>query len=178
MEEVFDGIVEDFSIYPVDFCNLPEKMAEGFDRKVGNGETGNGYSVPTFAGTLDDKFVKGLTFECLFDTTRTVMVLPSVVYGIWIRFYNYFDVFVLGGGIGQKVYIGKDSEGVPHFVWNVLGKFFGFVYSNNVSAVVDTDVELATVGVSKAAYPSEVFVTPCFFIFKVLVFGHGIRISW
>ena len=178
MEEVFDGIVEDFGIDPVAFCSLPAKTAEGFAGKVGNGETRNGYSVPAFAGALDDEFVKGLSFEFLFGATGAVIVLATVVYGIGIRFYDDFDVFVLGRGISQEVYVGNDSEGVLYFVWDVLGKFFGFVYSYDVSAVVDTDVELATVGIGKAAYPFEVFVTPCFFVFEVLVFGHGIRISW
>ncbi len=57
MEEVFDGIVEDFGVDPFAFGRLPTKTAEGFDRKFGTGETRNRYSVPVFAGTLDDEFV-------------------------------------------------------------------------------------------------------------------------
>lgn len=95
MEEVFDGIVEDFGIDPVAFCSLPAKTAESFAGKVGNGKTGNGYSVPAFAGTLDDEFVEGLAFEFLFGATGAVMVLATVVYGIGIRFYDDFNVFVL-----------------------------------------------------------------------------------
>ena len=79
MEKVFDGIVEDFGIHTVAFCSLPTETAKGFIGKIGNGKSGNGYSVPAFASTLNDKFVKSLTFEFLFSASGTVMVLAAII---------------------------------------------------------------------------------------------------
>ena len=69
-----------------------------------------------------------------------------------------------------QVHVGHDAHIVDHLVGYVFEKFLGIFYADNISVVVDTDIQGAALGVGEAANPFKVFVLPGLLVFHILRF--------
>jgi hypothetical protein len=72
----------------------------------------------------------------------------------------------------MKVHIDQNPKPISGFVWNVLQQFPGILHAHRVSLVVLPEDKNPTTSVCESANPLQVFVTPGFFPFDGLMFGH------
>lgn len=54
---------------------------------------------------------------------------------------------------------------------NLIHQLFVILHTDYPSFIIDTDKDLSALGISKAAYPFEILISPGLFILDILIFG-------
>src|SRR5690606_12272086 len=107
---------------------------------------------------LQEKFIQCHTFQFLFGAAASVMILPFVIYCVWIRFNNDFQIVALFGLV--EIHINQNAQNITYFVWNFFQQSFSIIDTHDFSAIVFTNKNSTAIGIRKTANPFEVFVSP------------------
>ena len=71
----------------------------------------------------------------------------------------------------QQIHICNNAQMGDNLIRNVLHQAFAVVHTDDFLLIIHTDVDTATTGIGKTAYPFQIFVAPTFFVFNVLAFA-------
>ena len=111
---------------------------------------------------LQEKFIQCHTFQFLFGATASVMILSFVIYCVWIRFNNDFQIVALFGFV--QIHINQNAQNITYFVWNFFQQFFSVSDTQDLSSIVFTDKDSTAISIRKTANPFKVFVSPYTFV--------------
>ncbi len=78
----------------------------------------------------------------------------------------------------QQVHVTDNPHTVLYLVRNVFHKPCGVLNPDNLLGIIDTDVYAPALCIGKAAYPSEIFVSPALLKLYVLRLFHSVTIEY
>ena len=128
------------------------------------------HPVPIPTLLAQKKTIQRRTFQLLLRAAAPVVVFPLVTNRIGIRFNNNLDE--IATLFLTKVHIDQNPEHITDLVWKFLQQFLGIFYSDRNAFVIFPDDKGSSARVRKSRNPLQIFVTPGFFPFDGLVFGH------
>ena len=87
--------------------------------------------------------------------------------GIRVWLYDHFNIWLMI--LLKAIHFYKDAHYISNFVRDVLDEFLGVFYAYDLAFVIDTHKQSPSMGISEAAYPFEILVTPRLLVFYVLI---------
>ena len=72
----------------------------------------------------------------------------------------------------QLIHIGYNTKPGLYLIWNVLHKFPDILHTDDITCVINTNINDAAMSIGKAANPLQIFIPPRFLIFDILTFSH------
>ena len=91
------------------------------------------------------------------------------------------DGYLIGWGVNLKVRaslllfeinVTNDAQVTADFAGNLFQKFCGLAHADHLTLVIYADIDDASLCISKSADPFEIFISPTFFVLRVLLFRH------
>ena len=81
------------------------------------------------------------------------------------------NLYVVKLSLMQQIHISNNAKMGDNLIGYVLHQAFAIIHTDDFLVVINADIDTATTGIGKTAYPFQILVTPTFLVFYVLAFA-------
>ena len=158
IKQLFIGDIQIILGHPACSDGLSTEDIKAFAVKVFHANVVYRNRIPSISGLFNKKFCQRRTAQLLLGAAAPIMIFALIADRIGTGIDLDFDIILTV--LGKQIDICDDAHCILDLVWDILKELLAVRDANNLSVITDTDIDSASAGIGKSAYPFQVFVSP------------------